>query len=449
MGMIFPFYALLFARFDSAASLALFSAGCLVAGLTVGLVSYLIGEHLLLAWIELRSQGLGELGREGAVLDLESSQELGEISANFTRFFAVLDDELRLIRTGSALSAESLASLRASLADTSGTLGRLADESRSGEAALDGLTGKVRDSVAKGLELSESGTRLGILLDGEERLFTELSEYGRKVDITRDGLSRMIQSEYGRSQKMRSMVARGEQAFDELRKLQQRIGSVLDVLLGVVGTMEEMAARSNLLSINASIEATRAGQSGNGFAVVAGEMRNQADGSARHAGDLKANLTALSRDIKGGEESIHEALDVFGILKTGTEAGGEALRGMASHADELEAAGTSLQERVAASRNTFDRLRTLTTSLSEAGAAFSSLGSNSETDRARQTLYGMLLDVSSLMEGQAKLNELVGRLAESVTGVDLLVAHFKLLDADRPRVSHQVSKRGGEAGLST
>lgn len=77
MGLVFPFYALIFARFPSTASLAFFSAGCLGAGLTVGLVSYAIGRQLLLRWIEIRSDGLGSLGVAGSVLDLAKSRELG------------------------------------------------------------------------------------------------------------------------------------------------------------------------------------------------------------------------------------------------------------------------------------------------------------------------------------------------------------------------------------
>ena len=75
MGLVFPFYALAFARFPNGLALGLFSAGCVAAGLIVGLLSYLIGKKLILEWIDRRSRELGELGGSTGPIDLRKSDE--------------------------------------------------------------------------------------------------------------------------------------------------------------------------------------------------------------------------------------------------------------------------------------------------------------------------------------------------------------------------------------
>ncbi len=427
MGMVFPFYALLFAEFPSMASLAFFSAGCLGAGLTVGLVSFAIGKKLLLDWIEQRSSGLGRLGAEGAILDLKASRQLGEVSDNFTKFFTALDAELALIRDGSTLSSQALKELGKRFAEVSDTLGRLMADSRDGDSALGELSARITEVSGRGIELASRGKDLGALLIEDKQLLAELSASGLEIDQTQKSLSEKIRHEHGRTLQLLASVQRGESAFEALRKLQERIGSVLGLLLGAVSTMEEITARSNLLAMNASIEAAHSGGQGKGFAVIAGEMRKQGDEIAGQTKSLKASLAAIASELYAGESSIKEAVEVFQELKCGTASSGGALSAM----DELGAVfihnGEALQSRVRSLLKTFGTLESLTESLTNAGASFSGLGNNSETERAKQTLYGILQDVSAMIQSQATLVQSVEKLASSISQVDTLVNQFSLL----------------------
>src|SRR5205085_6116276 len=79
------------------------------------------------------------------------------------------------------------------------------------------------------------------------------------------------------------------QSATVMRELNKRTEDIT----GIVDTINVIAERTNLLSLNASIEAARAGDAGRGFAVVAEEIRNLADRCAKATADISHIVKAL------------------------------------------------------------------------------------------------------------------------------------------------------------
>jgi methyl-accepting chemotaxis protein len=88
--------------------------------------------------------------------------------------------------------------------------------------------------------------------------------------------------------------------MQEITDSSARIASIINVI-------DSIAFQTNILALNASVEAARAGDQGRGFAVVAGEVRNLASRSAEAAREIKALIEESSRRVNEGSQLVEKA----------------------------------------------------------------------------------------------------------------------------------------------
>lgn len=105
-----------------------------------------------------------------------------------------------------------------------------------------------------------------------------------------------------------------ELGSDAMSKVTKSIGKIAESsnrIEGIINVITEIANQTNLLSLNAAIEAAKAGESGKGFSVVAEEVRNLAERSGDSVVQIRELINLSTDSVQVGEQQIHESEEIF------------------------------------------------------------------------------------------------------------------------------------------
>jgi methyl-accepting chemotaxis protein len=192
--------------------------------------------------------------------------------------------------------------------------------------------------------------------------------------------------------------------------------------------MDNIASQTNLLSMNAAIEAAHAGEAGKGFAVVAQEIRKLAESTARQSRNSKETLVSVQKRIREIAASSVQAEQAFG-----------AMIGIIKGIEELAATlKTAVQEQGMGSRQLLDSIAAINTITSqvEDGAAMMKTGAGEAVSACRQltelsrnvadTVTKCEQGVTSLTEGAKSVVLAAENTKSGVVSLERSVNHFKI-----------------------
>ncbi|WP_281710875.1 methyl-accepting chemotaxis protein [Anaerobiospirillum succiniciproducens] len=208
-----------------------------------------------------------------------------------------------------------------------------------------------------------------------------------------------------------------------LAEQSQKIGSI-------VGTIEDIAAQTNLLALNAAIEAARAGEAGRGFAVVADEVRALASRTAASTKEIIAMVAGVKADSEQATSSMNESV--------------EQMNSVAEEASDLENTLSNIRDAV---NNANDQIIQISTAAEEQINATSEISNNMQgiSEMAQQSV-----DVASNAANVADYcTNLINGLLDELdfftideSQIDKRDLNFKRIDAD---VAKAIEKSAAQA----
>ncbi|WP_263263168.1 methyl-accepting chemotaxis protein [Pseudomonas sp. RIT-PI-S] len=264
-------------------------------------LAWLAGKRLLAQLEETTAQieRLGEGGQGGTELEISRADEIGALRMAVNHYAGSLRDMLKRI----ADESHSLETQANALAQLSHGLAERAEAQREDNTLL----------AAAITEMSASANEVAVNT-------SDCSETARRSLLDAQGGQEQVLRNSQSIEALAGDINGAAGAITRLGNDIERVGSVLDVI-------KSISEQTNLLALNAAIEAARAGEQGRGFAVVADEVRTLAGRTQTSANEIQEMITqlrqasnvAVSTMQTGAErtrEAVHQASGVSGTLGT-------------------------------------------------------------------------------------------------------------------------------------
>ncbi|KAB0486663.1 methyl-accepting chemotaxis sensory transducer with Cache sensor [Pseudomonas reinekei] len=225
--------------------------------------------------LEEIADGDGDLTQR---LTHNKGDELGRLSVAFNRFLDKLQPVISKVQGSVGLIRE-----------TASQSALIADQTNSG---MQKQFGEI-DQVASALH------EMSVTANTSSQSAAQAADAARRAEqATAEGLE-MIAKTMEAIRSQASAMSKGMEDLEKLGYSSQQIGSVLEVILSIAG-------QTNLLALNAAIEAARAGEAGRGFAVVADEVRSL----ARRTQDSVEEIRGVIESLQAGSNSVTHSMNI-------------------------------------------------------------------------------------------------------------------------------------------
>ncbi len=287
---------------------------CIVLSIVIGAVPFLTVLHGLSKRIGLTSNLLNDIANNGDLtcrININMTDDFGLLISSVNTLIEKLSSMIKDFKSETYAVTESAETISKSARYASGAIGVMnhslqhIDENSRKQDKLVEVTGEnivmLSDSIETvKLHVTQQADAVQSISSAISRMTDSISsvaDTAKKAQIVSQGLSE-------RSDIGNSAVEHAVAAMKEIQNVSEEVRKLLRVI-------QSIASQTNLLSMNAAIEAAHAGEFGAGFAVVADEVRSLASSSSSSARNIQSKIKEMMEKTTAGVEAITSAGTAF------------------------------------------------------------------------------------------------------------------------------------------
>jgi methyl-accepting chemotaxis protein len=276
----------------------------LIALIAGGVIAWLVAQAItrpLASVVDAMNeiaQGEGDLTR---TIESQGNNEIGHLVNAFNQFVKKI--QKLVSEVGSEIERMST---------TVGNVSGIVDQTRDGSLQQREQTEQVATAI----------TEMTATVQEVAANASQAADSAQQADSNaREGQS-VVENTIGSINALASEIETGANVIHELEKDTEAIGSVLDVIRGI-------AEQTNLLALNAAIEAARAGEQGRGFAVVADEVRTLASKTQESTTEIQEMIDSLQSQARAAVQAITQGQEKTTVSVSNASDAGNALHAIA------------------------------------------------------------------------------------------------------------------------
>ncbi|MDR2588382.1 MAG: methyl-accepting chemotaxis protein [Spirochaetales bacterium] len=344
-------------------------------------------------------------------LEVPGRDEIGSLARIFNVTFEKIQSLVTVIRD----KTQSL----------SKTGGELAGEMDSTASSVNQMTATIQNMKSQtenqAGEVARVGNSMTSIINHIEKLNGHIAQQSESVCQSSSAIEEMLANVHSvtgtlikNSENVKNLAESAEVSRSDLQSTAaefQEIARQSEGLLEINSVMENISSQTNLLSMNAAIEAAHAGEAGKGFAVVAGEIRKLAEDAGRQSKTTVEMLKKIKTSIDMVTESTGRVLARFEAISAGVKTVAEQEEGIRSAMEEQETGSRQILEAVTLLKEVSETVRSEAGGIAEEGQV--AIRESENLDRITQEIENGMNELAS---GAEHINAAVNRINEISSG---------------------------------
>ena len=309
------------------------------------LISFFIARRIAGSINNLKSSlsimASGDLTNE---IKVSTKDEVGQLSGDMSHFQTVLNQSLNKIKKISNINNEVKEDLISTASETSSAAIEISANINSINKQMSTLDENISLSSKEASDIASYITELSNHIREQTVMVEQSTASITEMIASIANVSKLT----GNNQEVISQLVetanKGDVKLTETTNIIEDINSSVNDISNMAGIIQNISAQTNLLAMNAAIEAAHAGEQGKGFAVVADEIRKLAGASASNSKEISRTLKDIIEKIENASQSGQSTKIAFSDINDKIHNVSNALYTVSSSTDELNVGGQQILE---------------------------------------------------------------------------------------------------------